>query len=147
MEFTEEMPYVKRLHLLTIKPVLYVANVGEEDIANPDANEYVQKVKEYARKDQAEVIVICAKIEEEIAELEGEEKALFLQELGIKESGLDQLIRASYQLLGLATFFTAGVQEVRAWTFKKGMKAPNARASHSDLKKALSARKPFLMKI
>src|SRR5690606_14478847 len=77
VEFTaEEMPYVKRLHLLTIKPVLYVANVGEEDIANPDANEYVQKVKEYARKDQAEVIVICAKIEEEIAELEGEEKAL-----------------------------------------------------------------------
>ena len=137
VEFTEEeMPYVKRLHLLTIKPVLYVANVGEEDIANPDANEYVQKVKEYARKDQAEVIVICAKIEEEIAELEGEEKALFLQELGIKESGLDQLIRASYQLLGLATFFTAGVQEVRAWTFKKGMKAPQcAGIIHSDFEK------------
>ena len=126
VEFTEEqMPYVKRLHLLTIKPVLYVANVGEEDIANPDA-----------RKDQAEVIVICAKIEEEIAELEGEEKALFLQELGIKESGLDQLIRASYQLLGLATFFTAGVQEVRAWTFKKGMKAPQcAGIIHSDFEK------------
>ena len=80
MEFTEEeLPYVKRLHLLTIKPVLYVANVGEEDIADPDANEYVRQVKEYARKDQAEVIVICAKIEEEIAELEGEEKALFFR--------------------------------------------------------------------
>lgn len=137
VEFTEEeLPYVKRLHLLTIKPVLYVANVGEEDIADPDANEYVRQVKEYARNDQAEVIVICAKIEEEIAELEGDEKALFLQELGIKESGLDQLIRASYHLLGLATFFTAGPQEVRAWTFRKGMKAPQcAGIIHSDFEK------------
>lgn len=137
VEFTdEEMKFVKGLHLLTIKPVLYVANVGEDDIADPSANEYVQKVREFAKNDQAEVIVICAKIEAEIAELEGEEKAMFLQELGIEESGLDQLIRASYDLLGLATYFTAGVQEVRAWTFRKGMKAPQcAGIIHTDFER------------
>ncbi len=137
VEFTEdEMKYVKGLHLLTIKPVLYVANVGEDDILDPSANEHVQKVKEYAAADKAEVIVICAKIEAEIAELEGEEKAMFLQELGIEESGLDQLIRAAYDLLGLATYFTAGVQEVRAWTFRKGMKAPQcAGIIHSDFER------------
>jgi GTP-binding protein YchF len=137
VEFTEEqMKIVKHLHLLTIKPMLYVANVSEEDVADPTGNEYVQQVKEYAAKENAEVIVICAKIEEEIAELEGEEKAMFLQELGIKESGLDQLIRAAYSLLGLATYFTAGVQEVRAWTFRKGMKAPQcAGIIHSDFER------------
>ncbi len=99
-------------------------------------NEYVQKVKEFAAQEQAEVIVICAKIEEEIAELEGEEKEMFLSELGIAESGLDQLIRAAYSLLGLATYFTAGVQEVRAWTFRNGMKAPQcAGVIHSDFEK------------
>lgn len=137
VEFTEEqMKIVKGLHLLTIKPVLYVANVGEDDVADPSSNEYVQKVREFAEKDHAEVIVICAKIESEIAELEGEEKEMFLQELGIEESGLDQLIRAAYSLLGLATYFTAGVQEVRAWTFRKGMKAPQcAGVIHSDFEK------------
>ncbi|MBY0123645.1 redox-regulated ATPase YchF [Bacillus sp. S/N-304-OC-R1] len=137
VEFTEEqMKVAKGLHLLTIKPVLYVANVGEDDVANPDANEYVQQVKEFAKNDNAEVIVICAKIESEIAELEGEEKEMFLQELGIEESGLDQLIRSAYSLLGLATYFTAGVQEVRAWTFKKGMKAPQcAGVIHSDFER------------
>ena len=126
----------KGLHLLTIKPVLYVANVGEDDVANPSENEYVQKVREFAAQEQAEVIVICAKIEEEIAELEGEEKEMFLSELGIAESGLDQLIRAAYSLLGLATYFTAGVQEVRAWTFRNGMKAPQcAGVIHSDFEK------------
>lgn len=137
VEFTdEEMKFVKGLHLLTIKPVLYVANVGEDDIADPSSNEYVQKVREFAKNDQAEVIVICAKIEAEIAELEGEEKIMFLQELGIEESGLDQLIRASYDLLGLATYFTAGVQEVRAWTFRKGMKAPQcAGIIHTDFER------------
>ncbi len=137
VEFTEEqMKIVKGLHLLTIKPVLYVANVGEDDVADPSGNEYVQKVREFAQKDNAEVIVICAKIESEIAELEGEEKEMFLQELGIEESGLDQLIRAAYSLLGLATYFTAGVQEVRAWTFRKGMKAPQcAGVIHSDFEK------------
>jgi ribosome-binding ATPase len=137
VEFTDEqLKIAKGLHLLTIKPVLYVANVSEEDIANPSENEYVQKVREFAAKENAEVIVICAKIEEEIAELDGEEKTMFLQELGIEESGLDQLIRAAYHLLGLATYFTAGVQEVRAWTFRKGMKAPQcAGVIHSDFER------------
>ncbi|MBN6889967.1 ribosome-binding ATPase [Cytobacillus horneckiae] len=137
VEFTDEqMKLVKGLHLLTIKPMLYVANVGEDDIADPSTNEYVQLVKDFAKKDNAEVIVICAKIESEIAELDGEEKAMFLEELGIEESGLDQLIKASYSLLGLATYFTAGVQEVRAWTFRKGMKAPQcAGVIHSDFEK------------
>ncbi|MCQ6280230.1 redox-regulated ATPase YchF [Bacillus sp. EB600] len=137
VEFTEEqLKIAKGLNLLTIKPVLYVANVSEDDVADPSANEYVQKVRDFATADQAEVIVVCAKIEEEIAELEGEEKAMFLQELGIKESGLDQLIRAAYSLLGLATYFTAGVQEVRAWTFRKGMKAPQCAAIiHTDFER------------
>ncbi|KAB2330274.1 redox-regulated ATPase YchF [Bacillus mesophilum] len=137
VEFTEEqMKVAKGMHLLTIKPVLYVANVSEDDVADPSGNEYVQQVREFAAKDNAEVIVICAKIESEIAELEGEEKEMFLQELGIEESGLDQLIRAAYHLLGLATYFTAGVQEVRAWTFRKGMKAPQcAGVIHSDFEK------------
>ncbi len=137
VEFNEEQMKVARgLHLLTIKPVLYVANVAEEDVADPSGNEYVQLVKDFAAKDNAEVIVICAKIESEIAELEGEEKAMFLAELGIGESGLDQLIRAAYHLLGLATYFTAGVQEVRAWTFRKGMKAPQcAGVIHSDFER------------
>jgi GTP-binding protein YchF len=137
VEFNDDqLKIVKGLHLLTIKPVLYVANVGEDEVADPSANEYVQKVREFAAAEQAEVIIVCAKIEEEIAELEGEEKAMFLQELGIKESGLDQLIRAAYYLLGLATYFTAGVQEVRAWTFRKGMKAPQcAGVIHSDFER------------
>ncbi|TCN23927.1 redox-regulated ATPase YchF [Mesobacillus foraminis] len=137
VEFTdEEAKVVKGLHLLTTKPMLYVANVGEDDVADPSGNEYVQKVREFAAKDNAEVIVVCAKIEEEIAELEGEEKEMFLSELGIEESGLDQLIRAAYSLLGLATYFTAGVQEVRAWTFRRGMKAPQcAGVIHSDFER------------
>jgi GTP-binding protein YchF len=137
LEFTEEqMKVVKGLHLLTSKPVLYVSNVGEEDVADPSENEYVQSVREYAQKEGAEVIVVCAKIEEEIAELDDDEKAMFLSELGIEESGLDQLIKAAYSLLGLATYFTAGVQEVRAWTFRKGMKAPQcAGIIHSDFEK------------
>ena len=122
--------------MLTSKPVIYVANVGEDDIGNTEENEFVQQVKEYAAKEGAEVVTICAKLEEEISQLDDEEKAVFLEELGIEESGLDQLIRKSYALLGLATFFTAGVQEVRAWTFKKGMKAPEcAGIIHSDFEK------------
>ena len=127
---------LKALHLLTIKPVLYVANVREDDVADPSGNQYVQTVKEYAAKDGAEVIVICANIESEVAELEGEEKEMFLSELGIEESGLDQLIRKAYSLLGLATYFTAGVQEVRAWTFRNGMKAPQcAGVIHTDFER------------
>ncbi|WP_400244632.1 redox-regulated ATPase YchF [Niallia sp. JL1B1071] len=137
VEFTEEQAKIaKGLHLLTIKPVLYVANVGEDEIADAANNDYVKRVKDFAANEGAEVIVICAKIEEEIAELEGEEKEMFLQELGIEESGLDQLIRAAYHLLGLATYFTAGVQEVRAWTFVQGMKAPQcAGIIHSDFER------------
>ncbi|MEJ9150074.1 redox-regulated ATPase YchF [Bacillus smithii] len=137
VEFTEEQEkLVKGFQLLTMKPVLYVANVGEDDVADASNNQYVQQVREFAEKDNAEVIVVCAKIEEEIAELEDEEKAMFLQELGIEESGLDQLIRAAYHLLGLATYFTAGEPEVRAWTFKKGMKAPEcAGIIHSDFER------------
>src|SRR5699024_4442621 len=117
---------VHGLHLLTSKPVLYVANVSEDEITDPSLNENVNKVKDFAAKEGAEVIIICAKIEAEIAELDADEKAMFLEELGIVESGLDQLIKASYHLLGLATYFTAGEQEVRAWTFRKGIKAPQA---------------------
>ena len=137
VEFTEEqLKIVKGMHLLTIKPMLYVANVSEDEIADPSENEYVKLVREYAANEGAEVIVICAKIEEEISELDADEKAMFLSELGIEESGLDQLIRASYHLLGLATYFTAGVQEVRAWTFKKGMKAPQcAGIIHTDFER------------
>ncbi|WP_409296361.1 redox-regulated ATPase YchF [Peribacillus sp. SCS-26] len=137
VEFTEEQQKLaKRMHLLTSKPVLYVANVSEDDVADPSENEYVQRVRAFAESDNAEVIVVCARIEEEISELEGEEKQEFLSELGIEESGLDQLIRAAYSLIGLATYFTAGVQEVRAWTFKKGMKAPQcAGVIHTDFER------------
>ncbi|WP_394189853.1 redox-regulated ATPase YchF [Paenisporosarcina quisquiliarum] len=137
VEFTEEeRRVVKGLHLLTAKPMLYVANLAEDEIAQADENEYVQKVREFAKADNAQVIVICAKIEEEMAELDDEEKAMFIEELGIQESGLDQLVKASYNLLGLATYFTAGVQEVRAWTFRKGMKAPQcAGVIHTDFER------------
>jgi hypothetical protein len=137
LDFNEEQQkVVKGLHLLTSKPTLYVANVSEEEVADPDANEYVQKVKDYASKEDAEVIVICAKIEEEISELDQDEKEMFLEELGIAESGLDKLIKASYSLLGLATYFTAGEQEVRAWTFRQGIKAPEAAGIiHTDFER------------
>lgn len=132
----DELKIVKGLHLLTIKPMLYVANVSEDDIMDGGSNEYVEKVRGFAEAEGAEVIIICAKIEEEMAALEDDEKAMFLEELGIEESGLDQMIKASYSLLGLATYFTAGVQEVRAWTFRKGMKAPQcAGVIHSDFER------------
>lgn len=137
IEFTdEEQRIVKSLFLLTTKPVLYVANVAEEDVADYESNDYVNKVKEFAASENAEVIVISARAEEEIAELEEEDKAEFLEALGIEESGLDQLIRAAYDLLGLATYFTAGEQEVRAWTFRKGIKAPQAAGIiHTDFER------------
>ncbi len=132
----DEMKVIKGLHLLTIKPMLYVANVSEDEVADPANNKYLKMVQEYAANEGSQVIVVCAKVEEEISELDDEEKAMFLEELGIKESGLDQLIRASYNLLGLATYFTAGVQEVRAWTFRKGMKAPQcAGIIHTDFER------------
>lgn len=137
LEWTEdELPIVKGMFLLTSKPVLYVANVAEEDVAAPDENKHVQVVKEIAAKEKSKVIIVCASAEEEIAELEAEDRGEFLEALGIEESGLDQLIRASYDLLGFATYFTAGEQEVRAWTFKKGMKAPQcAGIIHTDFEK------------
>ena len=137
VEFTkEQQKYVKQLHLLTVKPMLYAANVGEDELLDIEQHEHVQRVKEYAAAEDAEVIVICAKVEAEIAELEGEEKTEFLQELGIEESGLDQLIKASYNMLGLATYFTAGEQEVRAWTFRTGMTAPEAAGIiHTDFQR------------
>ncbi|ADU32543.1 redox-regulated ATPase YchF [Evansella cellulosilytica] len=133
---TEQEKIAKGLHLLTMKPVLYVANVSEEEILDVSDNPYVQKVKAFAAEEGSEVIVVCAKIESEIAELDGEEKEEFLNELGIAESGLDQLIKAAYQLLGLETYFTAGKQEVRAWTIKKGTKAPQAAGViHTDFER------------
>lgn len=132
----DEKKIIKGLHLLTIKPMLYVANVSEDEVADTSDNKYVNMVREYAAAEGAQVITVCAKIEEEISELEDDEKKEFLAELGITESGLDQLIKASYSLLGLATYFTAGVQEVRAWTFRKGMKAPQcAGIIHSDFER------------
>lgn len=137
IEFNEEEEkIVRNLFLLTRKPVLYVANVSEEDVSSPDDNKYVQQVREFAASENSEVIVVCARAEEEIAELEDKDKLEFLEALGIEESGLDQLIRSAYTLLGLATYFTAGVQEVRAWTFIKGMKAPQcAGIIHTDFER------------
>ena len=137
LDFTEpELAAIKSLNLLTMKPVLYVANVSEDEVASPEGNEFVKAVRQLAANENSEVIVVCAKIESEIAELDQEEKALFLEEVGITESGLDQLIRAAYHLLGLATYFTAGEQEVRAWTFRKGMKAPAcAGIIHTDFER------------
>ncbi|AOS99166.1 MULTISPECIES: redox-regulated ATPase YchF [Exiguobacterium] len=132
----DQAAIVKHFQLLTMKPMLYVANVGEDEVADADSNENVRLVREFAAKEGAEVIVICARIEEEIAELEPEERQEFLVDLGIEESGLDQLIHAAYSTLGLATYFTAGEKEVRAWTFKKGMKAPQcAGVIHSDFER------------
>ncbi|KOP31143.1 GTP-binding protein [Exiguobacterium sp. BMC-KP] len=132
----DQAAIVKHFQLLTMKPMLYVANVGEDEVADADSNENVRLVREFAAKEGAEVIVICARIEEEIAELEPEERQEFLVDLGIEESGLDQLIHTAYSTLGLATYFTAGEKEVRAWTFKKGMKAPQcAGVIHSDFER------------
>jgi hypothetical protein len=117
--------------------VIYAANVAEEDLADDGAkNPLVAKVKEYAKENKEEVFVICAQIEQEIAELDEEEKKMFLDDLGLKESGLEKLIRASYSLLGLISYLTAGPQESRAWTIKKGTKAPQAAGKiHSDFER------------
>lgn len=116
--------------------MLYVANISEDEVTDYDDNKYVQKIKEFAATEQSEVVVISAKIEAELGELDDEERMMFLEDLGIVESGLDKLIKRSYKLLGLETFFTAGPKEVRAWTFRKGMKAPKcAGVIHSDFEK------------
>lgn len=130
----EELLMIKSFALLSSKPIIYMANISEKDILNN--NKYVDMVREYALKDQADVIVVCAKIEEELASLSLDDRELFLDDLGISESGLDKLIKALYGLLGLKTFFTSGTDEVRAWTFKSGMKAPQcAGIIHSDFER------------
>lgn len=133
----EEMKIVNTFNLLSNKPVIYVGNVSENDIEHLGAdNPYVQKLKAFAEEENSEVVVICAKIEAEISELDDDEKGLFLEELGLKESGLDKLIKASYSLLGLISYLTAGPKEVRAWTIKKGTKAPQAAGKiHTDFEK------------
>ena len=132
----DEKQICKNFHLLTYKPVLYIANMSEEGVFNPEANDYFNKVKEYAEKEDSEVIPICAKTEEDLSDLSEEEKQMFFEDLNITESGLDRVIRATYELLDLQTYFTAGVQEVRAWTFKKGMKAPQAAGIiHTDFER------------
>lgn len=131
-----ESHILKSFFLLTSKPVIYAANIGENDIANEDENVYVKQVREQAKLENAEVIVLSAKIEDEISKLAPEEKQLFYEELGIKHSGLENLITASYRLLGLISFLTAGEKEVRAWTIKKGTKAPQAAGKiHSDFER------------
>ncbi|MDT0747932.1 redox-regulated ATPase YchF [Staphylococcus chromogenes] len=136
IDFNEEdQKYVNQAQLLTAKKMLYIANVGEDEINDAD-NEKVKTIREYAEQEGSEVIVISAKIEEEIATLDDEDKEMFLEDLGIEEPGLNILIRKAYELLGLATYFTAGVQEVRAWTFKEGMTAPQcAGIIHTDFER------------
>ena len=130
----EEKEIIKSFNLLTSKPLIYLANVNENDLEIE--NEYVKRVKEYASKENAKVIVICAKVEEELSELEDDDAKEMLKALGLKESGLDTLISATYDLLGLATYFTVGPDEVRAWTFKKEMNAKKcAGIIHTDFEK------------
>ena len=133
----DEQGYMKEINLLTAKPVIYAANVAEEDLADDGAsNEMVKKVREFAEKEGSGVFVISAKVEEEISELDDDEKAEFLEALGVKESGLDKLIAASYKLLGLMSFLTAGEDECRAWTIKIGTKAPQAAGKiHTDFER------------
>ena len=132
----DDVAMIKHLTLLTLKPILYVANVAESDLADPSGNGHLAALREYAAAEGAEVIVISARIEEEIATLDDEDKAIFLEDLGIVESGLDQLIRAAYKLLNLKTYFTAGPKEVRAWTFRDGMLAPQcAGVIHGDFER------------
>ena len=140
----EELKIVKNFSLLTLKPVIYIANMSEEEIVDPDANTYYQKVLEFANAENNEVVPICAKIEEELSELDKEEKDMFLQELGIAESGLDKVIKSAYRILGLCTFFTIGVDEVRAWTFRKGMSAPQcAGVIHTDFERGFIRAEAF----
>ena len=132
----EEKETIKELMLLTLKPILYIANVSEEQLEKADEDAYVQKVVEYAKQENASVIPLCVKIEEELTILDENDKKEMLQELGLEESGLDKVIKASYDLLGLMSFLTAGEPEVRAWTIKKGTKAPEAAGKiHTDIQR------------
>ncbi|MCI8596944.1 MAG: redox-regulated ATPase YchF [Lachnospiraceae bacterium] len=136
-EDEDELAWMESYNLLTYKPVIFAANVAEEDLADDaSSNSHVQAVRDFAAEYRNEVFVICAQIEQEIAELDEDEKAMFLEDLGLKESGLEKLIRASYHLLGLISYLTAGETETRAWTIKKGTKAPGAAGKiHSDFER------------
>lgn len=136
-EDEEELEWLFGYNLLTYKPVIYAANVAEDDLADDGvSNPGVQAVREYAKEEQSEVFVVCAQIEQEIAELEDDEKKMFLEDLGLSESGLEKLIKASYRLLGLISYLTAGEPEVRAWTITDGTKSPQAAGKiHSDFER------------
>ena len=136
VEYTEdELKLLKSYSFLTLKPIIYLANIKEDELGNPD-NAYVKQVKEYASKENAKVVSLCAKIEEELSELSKEDKQEMLEGLGLDGSGLDKLITATYDILGLATYFTVGKDEVRAWTFRKGMNAKQcAGIIHTDFEK------------
>ena len=132
----DEKEILKETFLLTTKPIIYIANVSEEQLSDLENDENVKKVKEYAEKEKAEVIPLCVKIEEELSTLDDDDKKEMLEALGLEESGLDRLIKKSYDLLGLMSFLTAGEPEVRAWTIKKGTKAPQAAGKiHSDIER------------
>ena len=137
LENEDEEKWMAGYNLLTYKPVIYAANVAEDDLADDGAsNEYVQSVREYAKEQNSEVFVICAQIEQEIAELDDDEKKMFLEDLGLTESGLEKLIAASYRLLGLLSYLTSGEDETRAWTIKVGTKAPQAAGKiHTDFER------------
>ena len=136
-EDDDQRAFINSLNLLTWKPVIFAANVNEDHLEDDGtSNPYVQKVREFAAANDSQVFVICAQIEEEISELDDDEKAMFLEDLGLKESGLEKLIAASYDLLGLLSFLTSGEDETRAWTIKKGTKAPQAAGKiHSDFER------------
>ncbi|MDX9691308.1 MAG: redox-regulated ATPase YchF [Acholeplasmataceae bacterium] len=132
----EELKLIKSFNLLSLKPMIYIANVAEDDLHNPESNKHYQNVLDFAKTDNTEVVLISAQVEMEIASLEPEEQVTFLEAYGLKRSGLNEVIERSYKLLGLKTYFTAGEPEVRAWTFKKGMKAPQcAGIIHSDFER------------
>ena len=137
LSFNEtEKEYLKGFEFLTSKPVIYIANIKEEEINDPEANPYYLRVREYADKEGSEVVAISAKIEEELSDLDKEEKQAFLEDLGINRSGLDELIFKAYKTLGLKTFFTVGKDECRGWTFRDGMKAPEcAGIIHTDFQR------------
>ncbi len=137
IDFTEEeKEIIKDTYLLTTKPIIYIANISEEQIASADTDKFVNEVREYAKQENAKVIPLCVKIEEELSSLDKDDKKEMLEALGLEESGLDKVIKASYDLLGLMSFLTAGKPEVRAWTIKKGTKAPEAAGKiHSDIQR------------
>lgn len=137
MEMTEdEREVLKDIYLLTIKPVIYVANVSESQISTMEEDKYVQKVKEYAKDENAKVVTLCAKLEEDLSTLDEEDRIELMKDYDIDESGLDKLIKASYSLLGLISFLTCGKDETRAWTIKNGTKAPGAAGKiHTDFER------------